>query len=295
MTGFGSADGNVLGGRLSIEIRSVNHRYYNPQLKLPFDLSSIEGPLRERLRREFERGHVTVSARWVEPPRRAGTLGVDLTRARQLVAAARELKKHLKLKGDVDLAFVARHPEVLTVQQDGAGEVSGEGEGAAQWQQVAPIVERAAQELVAMRAREGAVLAIELGSRLAALETGAGAIERRAPERLTAELTRLKKAVAELAGGVQVDPQRLAVEVALLADRVDITEELVRFRAHVAAAREALAADRPAGKQLGFLAQELGREVNTMGAKANDPGIAQQVIAMKGELEKFREQLENLE
>jgi uncharacterized protein (TIGR00255 family) len=101
--------------------------------------------------------------------------------------------------------------------------------------------------------------------------------------------------VAELAGGVQVDEQRLAVEVALLADRVDITEELVRLRTHVAACRAALGTDAAVGKQLGFLGQELLREVNTIGSKANDAGITQAVITMKGELEKFREQLENLE
>src|SRR5438105_6878253 len=130
---------------------------------------------------------------------------------------------------------------------------------------------------------------------LDALAAGAVAVERRAPERLGAELARLKKAVAELAAGVPVDEQRLAVEVALLADRVDITEELVRLRTHLAACREALAGDGAVGKQLGFLAQELLREVNTIGSKANDAVIAQAVIAMKGELEKFREQLENLE
>src|SRR6266478_2062652 len=200
MTGFGSAGGNILGGRLSIEISSVNHRYYNPQLKLPFELGGVEGALRERLR-----------------------------------------------------------------------------------------------ELLALRAREGAALASQLGGRLRALETGAATIERRAPERLTAELARLKKAVAELAAGVQVDEQRLALEVALMADRVDITEELVRLRTHLAACGEALASDGAVGKQLGFLGQELLREVNTIGSKANDAGITQTVITMKGELEKFREQLDNLE
>jgi uncharacterized protein (TIGR00255 family) len=287
MTGFGSAEGNVLGGRLSIEIRSVNHRYYNPQLKLPFELGGVEGPLRERLRQLLERGHVTVSARWIEAPQRDGVVAVDLTRARQLVAAAKELKKRLKLKGEVDLAFVARQPEVLTPHQDGVA--------TAQWSEVEPIAERAVQELLGMRAREGAALATELGGRLGSLETGARSIEQRAPERLTAELARLKKAVAELAAGVQVDEQRLAVEVALMADRVDITEELVRLRTHLAACREAIASDGAVGKQLGFLAQELLREVNTIGSKANDAGITQTVIAMKGELEKFREQLDNLE
>jgi len=112
---------------------------------------------------------------------------------------------------------------------------------------------------------------------------------------LAAELARLKKAVAELAAGVQVDEQRLALEIALMADRVDITEELVRLRTHLAACGEALASDGAVGKQLGFLAQELLREVNTIGSKANDAGITQTVITMKGELEKFREQLDNLE
>jgi uncharacterized protein (TIGR00255 family) len=287
MTGFGSAEGNVLGGRLSIEIRTVNHRYYNPQLKLPFELAGIEGPLRERLRQVLERGHVTVSARWLEGPQGDGTVAVDLARARQVLAAAKELKKRLKLKGDVDLAFVARQADVLTVQRDGAAN--------AEWADVEPIVARAAQALLAMRSREGTVLAAELERRLAALEAAADGIEQRAPERLATELTRLKKAVAELAAGAQVDEQRLAVEVALMADRVDITEELVRLRTHLSACRAALATDAAVGKQLGFLGQELLREVNTIGSKANDALIAQTVIAMKGELEKFREQLENLE
>src|SRR6266478_6557837 len=287
MTGFGSAEGNVLGGPRSVGIPRGSHRFYNSQLEVSLEMGGVEGPLRERLRQLLERGHVTVSARWTEAPQRDGGVAVDLSRARQLVAAAKELKKRLKLKGEVDLAFVARQPEVLTPHQDGVA--------TAQWSEVDPIAERAVRELLAMRAREGAALAAELGGRLRALETGAATIERRAPERLTAELARLKKAVAELAAGVQVDEQRLALEVALMADRVDITEELVRLRTHLAACGEALASDGAVGKQLGFLGQELLREVNTIGSKANDAGITQTVITMKGELEKFREQLDNLE
>jgi uncharacterized protein (TIGR00255 family) len=290
MTGFGSAEDRVLGGRLRVDIRTVNHRYFNPQLKLPSELAGTEGELREHLRQRLGRGHVAVSARWVEPPEQDGGdagVTVDLARARQVLAAAKELKRKLKLKGDVDLAFVARQPDVL-------GAADGATKSAA-WGDVQPLVERAAREVVAMREREGRALAGELGSRLDALEAGARTIEVRAPARLKAEHARLKQAVAELAAGVQVDEQRLAVEIALLADRVDITEELVRFRTHVAACREALASDSAVGKQLGFLAQELLREVNTMGSKANDAAITQAVIAMKGDLEKFREQLENLE
>ena len=290
MTGFGVAEDRVLQGRLRIEIRTVNHRYFNPQLKLPADLAGVEIEMRERLRQLLERGHVTVTARWVDGPGPERSVTVDLARAKQVLAAAQQLKKKLKLKGTVDLAFVARHPDVLTANNGG-----GNLEQLVQWSDVQAVVERAAGEVVAMREREGRALATELNARLAALASAAQVIEEQAPARLKAEHARLKQAVAELTGQANVDEQRLALEIALLADRVDITEELVRFRAHVGAARAALKSDQAVGKQLGFLAQELLREVNTMGSKANDARITQSVIAMKGDLEKFREQLENLE
>lgn len=289
MTGFGSAEDQVLGGRLRVEIRTVNHRYFNPQLKLPIDLAGIEIEIRERLRQLLERGHVAVTARWVEGPVQERSVTVDLARAKQVLAAAQQLKKKLKLKGTVDLAFVARHPEVLTSAN------GGDLERTLEWNDVRKVVEQAASDVVAMRKKEGAALAAELNTRLSALETAAKVIEEQAPARLKAEHERLKQAVKELTQGTTVDEQRLALEIALLADRVDITEELVRFRAHIAAARAALAADQAVGKQLGFLAQELLRETNTMGSKANDARITQTVIGMKGDLEKFREQLENLE
>ena len=287
MTGFGTAEGSVAGGRLRVEIRTVNHRYFNIAAKLPSDLGGLEGEVRERLRREFDRGHVAVQVRWAEYPERAGGLAVDLDRARLVTSRLRELQAALGLSGDVTLELVARQPEVLSTTSEAAVEVP--------WAEVEPIVAQAAADCRVMRAREGQALATELRHRIELLEHAAEAIARLAPQRLVRERDRLRGAVAELLDGRPVDDTRLAQEIAFQADRLDITEELVRFRAHVAATREALAADRPVGKQLGFLAQELGREVNTMGSKANDAEIAQQVIAMKGELEKFREQLENLE
>ena len=290
MTGYGSADGELLGGRLRVDIRTVNHRYFNPQLKLPHELATVESELRERLRQLLERGHVAVSARWIESPAAEQTIAVDVARARQVVAAFKSLKKQLKLKGELDLGFVARQPDVLVVRNGG-----GDASAPVNWDAVRPIVERAAQEVLVMREREGAALATELLGRLDTLERHARVIEERAPLRLAAELARLQKSVAELVAGAAVDPQRLALEVALMADRVDITEELVRFRTHLAACRAALQGTAAVGKQLGFLAQELLREINTMGSKANDAPITQAVIAMKGDLERFREQLENLE
>jgi uncharacterized protein (TIGR00255 family) len=153
----------------------------------------------------------------------------------------------------------------------------------------------AVAECQAARRREGAVLQGELLGRLEELDAAVARIASRAPERLVREGQRLRTNIAALLDGRLVDEARLALEVALMADRLDITEELVRFAAHLSAARSALAGEGPVGKQLGFLAQELGREVNTIGAKANDTVIAHDVVQMKGSLEKLREQLENLE
>ena len=287
MTGFGAAEGPVAGGRLRIEIRTVNHRFFNFAPKLPGDLAALEGELRERLRRDLERGHVAVQARWVESAVADDALRVDVERARLVAARLRELRDVVGLAGEVTLDLVARQPAVLTTDAAERPEVT--------WDAVEPIVAAAAAECRSMRTREGEALTSELRHRLDLLEAGGEAVGRAAPERLIRERDRLRASVVELLDGRALDETRVAQEIALLADRLDITEEVVRFRAHIAATRTALASDKPVGKQLGFLAQELGREVNTMGAKANDAAIAQQVIAMKGELEKVREQLENLE
>src|SRR5256714_15308516 len=165
MTGLGSAEDRASsgGGRLRVDIRTVNHRYFNPQLKLPADLAGVEIEMREWLRQLLERGHVAVTARWIEGPSAESSVAVDLSRAKQVLAAAQQLKKKLKLKGTVDLAFVARHPEVLSA-------TNGIGEQPVLWSDVQPIVERAARDVVAMREREGQALVAELESRLAALE-----------------------------------------------------------------------------------------------------------------------------
>lgn len=289
MTGFGAAEGAVGGGRVRIEIRTVNHRHFNPALKLPGEFTALEGELRERLRREFDRGHVSVSVRWDEvPEQRVPTLQVNLDRAQAAMAAIRELQQTLKLPGEIDLAMVLRQPEVISTTR--LEEVP-----TIPFAEVEPILLQAVNECKAMRRREGGALATELLHRLTLLEDAAAIVAVRAPERLLRERDRLRTNVTQLLEGRAPDEQRLAQEIAFLADKLDITEELVRFAAHIAACRRSLASDAPVGKQLGFLAQELGREVNTMGSKGNDADILQQVILMKGELEKFREQLVNLE
>jgi uncharacterized protein (TIGR00255 family) len=287
MTGFGSAEGSVSGGRLQVELRSVNHRHFNLQLKVPADLMSLEVEVRERLRTRVARGHVTVAARWTEVPQRPGALQLNLDRARELVDAVRRLQRELGLTGDVDAGWLVRQPDVLGAEPGAEAPLDAA--------EVLGIVERAADALLAMRDTEGAALVRELNGHLAGIEVELTRVEARAPERLVAERDRLRTAVAALLDGGRLDESRLAQEIALLAERVDIAEEIARLKTHLVAARAALGRSDAVGRELGFLGQEMLREINTIGSKANDAVITQAVILMKGELEKFREQVENLE
>jgi uncharacterized protein (TIGR00255 family) len=289
MTGFGAAEGPVGGSRISVELRSVNHRFFNPSLKLPSSLSKFEGEVRETLRQRVARGHVTVSARVVRDED-VGAV-VDEARFASAAAALQALQAKYGLGGAVDVATVLRMPDVLQLARDDAGfETATAAE-------VVAVVEAAIAALQEMRAAEGARLAQVIGERLTLVEEAVARLTQRAPERTEAQRLRLKENVERLAGGVAVDPQRLAQEVAILADKLDVGEELDRFASHIAAFRETLAGrdGEGVGKRLGFLLQELLREANTTGSKANDAPMLQDVVAIKEELERIREQVENIE
>jgi uncharacterized protein (TIGR00255 family) len=286
MTGFGAAEGDIGGRRARVEIRTVNHRWFNLALKLPVEFAAVEPELRDALRTQFERGHVNVQVRLDDGP--AGAVSIDVRRAEAVVAGLRDLQQRFGLGGEITVDLVARQPDVFGVRR-------GEDGPAVDWPLLAPIVAAAVTECRAARRREGALLCAELAARFEALELAAERIALQAPGRLIRERDRLAAGVRLLLDGRNASEQRIAEEIAIAADRLDITEELVRLQAHVAAARGALDRDQAVGKQLGFLAQEMGREVNTLGSKASDAVIAQDVVMMKAELEKVREQLENLE
>jgi len=287
MTGYGVADGPAGGGRLQVEIRTVNHRHFTANLKLCTPLQSLESAVRDRLREGIARGHVTLTAKWIEEPQRQANVQLNLERAREVVQALGDLKQELDLPGEIDLGFVARQPDVFAV---GASD-----EPAADEADVIAVVETALADVLTMRQREGEALGQDLRSLLAELEDKLRAVEDRAPYRLTAERDRLQRSVAELLNGRAMDQDRLGQEIAIIADKLDITEEIVRLKTHLVACRESLEVDGPVGRQLTFVGQEILREVNTIGSKANDAPIGQAVIVMKGAIEKFREQVENIE
>jgi uncharacterized protein (TIGR00255 family) len=287
MTGFGAATGSVGNARVSVELRTVNHRFFNPSLKLPSELSRWEGEVREALRRGIARGHVTLVAR-VE----RDTLGdavIDEQRFTDALAMLRRLRDTHGLDEVVSLATVLRMPQV--VRSEGVGDIGGTPE------EFVAVVRQAIDALTAMRESEGARLGAVLAERIGAVEETLERIATRAPERLVAERERLRAAVAELTDSATIDEQRVAQEVAMLADRLDVSEEIDRFRAHISAFRETLqrADAEPVGKRLAFLLQEMVREANTTGSKSRDAAMTHDVVAVKEELERIAEQVENLE
>jgi uncharacterized protein (TIGR00255 family) len=289
MTGFGAAEGPVGGSRVSVELRSVNHRFFNPSIKLPSALSRWEGEVREALRTRIARGHVSVSARLVREGEEQS--GIDAQRFAFFAAELKRLRDAHGLGGEVDVATVMRMPDVLRVVRD--DEALEQGTAA----ELVAVVEAATEALQAMRRAEGARMAAVVLERLALVEAAVRRIAARAPERTAAQQARLQENVQRLAGGIALDPQRLVQEIAIIADRLDVGEEIDRFGSHITAFREALdpGSEEAVGKRLGFLLQEMLREANTTGSKANDAVMLQDVVAIKEELERIREQVENLE
>lgn len=290
MTGFGAAEGTVGAQRLSVEIRAVNHRFFNPAIKLPGRMVQWEGEVREALRKRFSRGHVSLTVRIEREADR--TLVIDEQKVATYVQQLRGLKERLGLPGDVDIATIMRLPDVVSVGDDDTSDaVSGLVD------ELLAVVHDAANGLDMMRNAEGARISDFLHEHLRIIETALARIRERAPARLVEQHKRLQASVAELAAGVAIDAQRLAQEIAILADRMDVSEELNRFGAHIAAFRVALdeRSGSGVGKRLGFLIQEMLREANTTGSKANDASILIDVVSIKEELERLREQSENVE
>ena len=287
MTGFGSAEGRVGRASVSVELRTVNHRYFSPSIKLPSSLSRWEGEVREALRQRITRGHVTLSARTAREAE--GVAAIDEARFGAYVQQLRSLKDRFGLAGDVDVATVLRMPDVV-----GGATADDEGGTAAE---LVAIVNAALAALTAMREDEGRRLATLLFERLDLVASALDRIAERAPQRLVEQRDRLRTAVRELSEGIAVDEGRIAQEIALLADRLDVSEEIDRFRTHIGAFRAVMrdGGTDGVGKRLGFLLQEMLREANTTGSKANDAAVVNEVLLVKEELERIREQVENLE
>lgn len=287
MTGFGQAEGTVGTSRVLVEVRTVNHRFFSPSIKLPGAYGRWEAEVREAMRVKVSRGHVTLSARSERLATQA--MAIDEARFAAIVAQLRGLHDRHGLTGGVDLATVLRMPDVMAAprEEEDTGVVGD----------LLAIVDRALEALGHARTDEGQRLAAVLQERLDLVSGALQRIAQRAPARVVAQRDRLRASVRELTDGLAVDEDRLAQEIAILADRMDVSEELDRFRSHLVAFQAVLAESggEPVGKRLGFLLQEMLREANTTGSKAADAAILHDVVGVKEELERIREQVENLE
>jgi uncharacterized protein (TIGR00255 family) len=293
MTGFGEATRDVPAGQLRATIKTVNHRNFNPHVRTPPGFDRFEADIQAWLKEFFARGHVNLTL-VLDRRNTASAEGLpvlDLERARYYHGMIRELQEELGASGPVEVASILRFGDILRSPEETRDE---EGLDPAL---VREVVEEAAREALATREEEGARLRDDLLNSLEAMASGLSAIEERAPDRLLAERDRLRNAVRELSEQDEVDQDRLAKEIAYLAERWDINEELVRFRAHIQAFRDTLESDssRAVGKRLGFLVQEMHREANTIASKANDLEIGHASVSLREEIERLREQLENVE
>lgn len=291
MTGYGDAEVDTPSGRLRLEVKTVNHRFFNANLKTPSGFDRFEKPMTDVLKAAITRGHVSA---YLSLDRSAASLeavaSLDLDRARGYQSALQTLSDELGLPGEPSLEMVARFSDIFRAPE--IDRTAGVEEA-----DVVGLAATAGAACRAMREAEGLRLAVDLEGRLTAITEQLDRVEARAPERLVEQRDRLRTAVQELSEQVEVDEDRLAREIAYLAERWDINEEIVRFRSHIELFREALEADgsEPVGKRLGFLVQEMLREANTVGSKSNDAELAQASVAIKEEIERIREQVENVE
>jgi uncharacterized protein (TIGR00255 family) len=290
MTGYGRAEASGERAILTVECKSVNHRHLDISIKLPRVLGAFEADARRLIQAVLQRGRVDVSVALTAPE---GTvlnpLTVNLAQAREYAEAARKLAEGLNLPDGPTLGWVMGQSGVLTREE----------QTPLTPEEAWPLLERALSTalagLVERRQTEGAALAQELAGLGSMLEAHLETVAQRAPAAVERRAARLRERMQAMLAGAEIDPARLATEVAVWADKTDVSEEQARLRAHLAQLGTLLAGDEAVGRTLEFLIQEIHREVNTIGSKADDLEISQAVIAAKSTLEKMREQVANVE
>lgn len=288
MTGYGSGSAAFSSGRITIELRAVNHRYLEVKMSLPRDFLACEAEFREIIEAQVKRGRVelalTCSGR--PPHSYAVTLNVELAKAYR--EAATQFQHALGIKKELDLTFLTSRPDLFQVTEK--SQLTK-----VETQAAKRALENALTVLQQQRNREGKFLQRDLRGRVTALDKVRRAIKERSGTVQETLRKKLSERVAYLLQGVEIDQSRLLQEVATLTQKSDITEELVRLQSHLQALAELLRKNEPVGKSIDFLLQEVQREVNTTGAKADDAAIRHLVVEAKEEVEKFREQVQNVE
>lgn len=288
MTGYGRAEALLHGRSITVEIRSVNHRYFEFSCRTPRGFAFLEDKLKKQLQGVISRGKCDVGLTVQTLESENTTVLVNESLAGEYLAALRSMGEKLALKDDITLESMLRFSDLFTVQKGAEDEEQI-------WQDVSTVMEEAIRCFVAMRETEGGKLREDVLSRLVTLEEHVSFVEERSPETVEAYRARLTQKLTELLDGAVPDENRILTETAIMADRLAVDEETVRLRSHIAQLREILESDEPVGRKLDFLVQELNRETNTIGSKCSNTAITRHVVEMKSEIEKIREQIQNIE
>jgi uncharacterized protein (TIGR00255 family) len=288
MTGFGAGRARVGDEEFSVELRSLNHKFCEVKARLPRELAALESVVAKQVKDRLARGSVEVFIKR-QTATAAGTVPVvDVALAREYARAFREVAEALGVHAEVSWSQVANQPGVMKLEERGM-----DVESATQAAQTA--LNQALTALEQMRGVEGEAIHADLQARLGLIEKWSREVAELAPRSVDEYRQRLAERVAELARGISVDEQRLAQEVAVFAERTDIAEEMTRLASHLEQFRQMMAGSEPAGRRMDFLVQEMHREVNTTGSKSQHAEISARVVAMKAEVERIREQVQNVE
>ncbi|MDD2271452.1 MAG: YicC family protein [Desulfuromonadaceae bacterium] len=288
MTGYGKGEATAPNGNFLVEIRAVNHRYGEISVRMPRSFYAFENDVKRLAASVLKRGKIDISVQWDETAAANSAPQLDVAVARGYYDAYTRLVKEFNVPQDAPISYIMSQKGVMK-------EVSAPVDETELQPQLLAAVKGAVVALDVMRTREGEALAKDLQARRRQIAEWSDQVGERTPQVVVEYRQKLKARLELLLEGADIDESRLAQEVALLADRSDITEELVRLASHFSQFDEALCNSEPVGRKLDFLMQEMNREVNTIGSKSNDAGITNLVIQIKAEMEKMREQVQNVE
>ena len=288
MTGYGRGEAASDGMRFIVEIKTINHRYCDINIRMPRLLNALEKKLRQKLQEEISRGKVDVYITYEEFGEREKKVKVDSELAKAYFQAMTELKHQMNLNDDISVTTFLKIPDVFMPEKNDPDDDEA-------WNMLSEATDAALRELLAMRGEEGGKLIADICGKIANIFNELEIIEARAPIVVKEYKEKLESRIKDLMDQSLPDENRLALEVAMFADRCSIDEELVRLKSHLSQAQEFSSFNGPVGRKLDFIIQELNRETNTIGSKANDLTINQRVVEIKSEIEKVREQAQNLE
>lgn len=288
MTGFGRGEAKDLGYHFSVEMKSVNYRFQETIVKMPRTFLSFEDTIRKIIQEKVKRGRVEIYVNLKETEERKRMVKVDKDLTLKYDISLKELAQSLNTTYHTDIYRLVNLPEVLSIEEE-------EIEAEILWPVLENAIQLALAQLLDMRLQEGERLESDLRQRIVLMQQLAQAIADRAPKVVIEYQEKLREKLKDLLGNVEIDESRVAMEVALLADKASIDEEVVRLKSHLEEFAQTLSSSEPVGRKLDFLVQEMNREINTVGSKANDLEITKLVVEGKSELEKIREQIQNIE